>query len=122
MNKTKISDKYMNEVLRGSKYRNYIKKEPIDKPNYDGDIFEKIEGNKIQGKYVDKIEHIGKYGSSMYIFDTDRLDKKFDKIYSCAVLDRQMKAVNIGDILEVEYIGFDASKNYHEYKVSRLFY
>lgn len=119
---TVTTDKNVNEVLRGTKYNNYSKKIPVDKPIYDGEIFERIEGNSFIGKYVDKLENVGKYGSSIYIFESDRLDGKFDKVFSCAVLDRQMKEVDIGEIVEIKYIGYDESKNYHEYKVSRIIY
>lgn len=113
----------MKTIFRGNKYSNYTKKKPIDKPSYEGDIMEKIEGNKIIGKYIDKISNAGIYGDDLYIFDTDRIDRKYDKIYSCTVLDRQMKECKIGDILEIEYVKHhhDKFKDYHVYKVSKCF-
>lgn len=112
----------MNKVLRGDKYSNYTKLDPIDKPKYDGDIFEKVKGNKIIGKYVDKLSDVGKYHQDLYIFDTDRLDKKFDKIFSCVSMDRQMEKVNIGDIVEVEYLNYNENGNYHEFKISKVYF
>lgn len=111
-----------NQVLRGNKYGNYIRKEPVDSISYNGDIFEKVSGNKVIGEYVDKVENVGKYGYDMYIIDSDRLDKKYDKIFSCKSLDRQMKEVSIGDIIEVEYVEYNEKKNYHVYKVSKVYY
>ena len=84
----------MNNVIRGTKYTNYVRKIPIDKPKYDGDIFEKIPHNKVIGKYIDVLENVGRYNQNMYIIDSDRTDGLFDKIFGYASLDRQMKEVN----------------------------
>lgn len=114
----------MNNVIRGTKYTNYVRKIPIDKPKYDGDIFEKIPHNKVIGKYIDVLENVGRYNQNMYIIDSDRTDGLFDKIFGYASLDRQMKEVNIGDIIEIEYIGLNNRnlKEYHEFKVSKVYY
>lgn len=111
-------------INRGNKYTNYSKKIPIDKPKYDGDIFEKIPHNKVIGKFVDVLENVGRYNQNMYIIDSDRTDGLFDKVFGYTSLDRQMKEVNIDDIIEIEYIGLKKNgiKEYHEFKVSKLYY
>ncbi len=121
MNNTSNSE---TNVLRGDKYLNFIKKVPIDKDRYVGDIFKKVVGNKVIGKYVDVLEDVGRYQQKMYIIDSDRLDEKYDKIFGCKSLDRQMSEILIGDIIEIEYLGkkVTSQKEYHEYKVSRLYY
>ena len=105
MNTAVNSENTSRNVLRGDKYSNFVKKVPIDKERYNGDIFEKIVGNTVIGKYVDVLEDVGRYQQNLYIIDSDRLDEKFDKLFGCKSLDRQMSEVNIGDIIEIEYLG-----------------
>ena len=114
----KDSNKH-NNVLRGNKYTNYTKKESVDDED---DVFEKIPGNIIRGTYLEKLENVGMYNYNLYIIDSDRLDNKHDKIFGCKSLDRQMKEVNIGDKLEIEYVEYNDKKNYHVYKVSKLYF
>lgn len=124
MNTAVNSENTSKNVLRGDKYSNFVKKVPIDKERYNGDIFEKIVGNTVIGKYVDVLEDVGRYQQNLYIIDSDRLDEKFDKLFGCKSLDRQMSEVNIGDIIEIEYLGkkITNQKEYHEYKVSRVYF
>lgn len=108
------------EIKRGNKYSTYTERTSIDKEYYEGDIWNAKEGEKLIGKYIDVLHDVGKYKQNMYIIDTDRIDKKYDKIFGCTTLDRQMKEVHINDILEIKYEGQKGNKNYHEFKVSIL--
>ncbi len=112
----------MNSDEHNNRYSNYTKKIPVDENYYDDILFEKIPGNKIVGKYIDLSENVGRYHQNLYHIDSDRPDNKITKIFGYASLDRQMKEVNIGDVLEIEYVKFHIDKNYHEFKVSKLYY
>lgn len=119
----KIGNKQVNQtVLRGSKFKDYTVKESIDRPYYDGEIWNPNPNESLVGMYVDCLENTGKYNQSMYIIDTDRLDGKYDKIFGSTTLDRQMKKVNKSEIIEVTYLGKTEGyiNSYHEYKVTRL--
>ena len=111
-----------NDVKRGNKYDKYTNKIPVDKGRYSGEIFEKRIGNKVKGKLIDVLDNVGRYGYKLYIIDGDRLDGKHDKIFGCKSLDRQMKNILIGDIIEVEYLGKKVTqfKQYHEFEVSKF--
>lgn len=112
----------MNTDEHNNRYSNYTKKIPVDENYYDDIIFEKIPDNTIVGKYIDFSENVGRYHQNLYHIDTDRNDKKITKVFGYASLDRQMKEVNIGDILEIKYVRYNTDKNYHEFKVSKLYY
>ena len=107
-------------TLRGSKYAEYTNKEPVDRKYYDGEIWNPSVNGKIVGKYIDCLENVGRYKQKMYIIDSDRLDNKFDKIFGCTSLDRQMKKIEKSTVIEIEYLGKNDAKNYHEYRISRL--
>lgn len=96
------------------------KKIAVDELYYNENIFEKITGNKVTGKYIDVKEDVGKYHQNLYFIESLDSDKKITKLFGYSSLDRQMKLVNIGEIVEVEYIRYNSNKNYHEYKVSKL--
>lgn len=107
-------------VLRGNKFNEYTIKEPIDQEYYDGEIWNPVPNESLVGIYVDCLSDVGKFNQRMYIIDGDRLDEKYDKIFGCTSLDRQMKEIEKGTIIEIKYIGKNQEKGYHEYKISRL--
>ena len=107
-------------ILRGNKFKEYTIKEPVDKPYYDGDIWNPIAGEILIGEYIDCQENAGKYNQKLYIIDTDRIDGRCDKIFGCATLDRQMSKIEKGTVIEIHYIGKNIEQNYHEYKISKL--
>ena len=88
---------------------------PVDEEN----IFEKIPENKVTGKYIDFKENVGKYHQNLYFIESLE-DQKITKLFGYKSLDRQMKLLNLNDLVEIEYIRFNSDRNYHEYKVSKL--
>lgn len=107
-------------VLRGNKFNEYIIKEPVDREYYDGEIWNPVPNESLVGSYVDCISGVGKFNQNMYVIDSDRIDGKFDKIFGCTSLDRQMKEIGKGSIIEINYVGKNQEKGYHEYQISRL--
>lgn len=108
-------------VLRGDKYNEYTIKEPVNKPYYDGDIWNPITGETLKGKYIDYLENAGKFNKKLYVIESDRLDGKYDKIFGCASLDNQMEKIEKGTDIEIAYHGKNQEKNYHDYEVSRIY-
>lgn len=107
-------------VLRGNKFNEYTMKEPIDQEYYDGEIWNPKPNETLVGRYIDVLSDVGKYNQRMYIIDTDRLDKKYDKLFGCTSLDRQMKEIEPSTVIEIRYVGKNQEKGYHEYQISRL--
>lgn len=91
----------------------------VDELYSNDNIFEKIPNNKVTGKYIDIKEDVGKYHQNLYFIESLDADKKITKLFGYSSLDRQMKLLKLDDIIEVEYIRYNSTKNYHEYKVSK---
>ena len=108
------------QILRGDKFKEYTMKQPVDTPYYDGDIWNPNIGEKIIGEYITCLNSMGKYNQKLYVIDTDRLDERYDKIFGCATLDRQMSKIHPNTVIEIRYLGKNNERNYHEYKVSKL--
>lgn len=108
-------------ILRGNKYNEYTVKEPVNKPYYDGDIWNPLAGEILRGKYIDCLENAGQFKQNLYIIDSDRLDGRYDKVFGYTALDRQMSNIEKGTDIEIAYHGKNIEKNYHEYEVSRIY-
>ena len=122
MNNSNYEDVCQN-VLRGDKYSGYVIKESIvGEPLWDNTKFEKVSGNTVLGELVDIQRKKGDYGwYSIYYIDSDRLDKKHDKVYGCKSLDEKMQFVTIGDVVEIRYNGCDENGK-HDYSVNLCSY
>ena len=107
-------------VERGNKYKDYTLKQSVRK-QYSGDLMELVAGNSLVGEFVDivPVDH-----GRLYIFDTDRKDGNFDKIFGCKTLDQQMDQIQIGTVVEISYNGEKKSiknnRKYHDFSVYRL--
>jgi len=108
------------QILRGDKFKEYTMKQPVDTPYYDGDIWSPRVGETIIGEYITCLDSMGRYNQKLYVIDTDRLDERYDKIFGCATLDRQMSKIDPNTVIEIMYLGKNNERNYHEYKVSKL--
>ena len=110
-------------VERGNKFEEYTIREPVGTEYYDGEIWHpNAVGNKLKGRYIDCLEHMGRYDKKMYVIDGDRMDGLYDKVFGCSRLDQLMDDVEPSSVIEIEYKGMKEGKNgkYHDYKIDLL--
>ena len=79
------------------------------------------EGDGVQGRYVSKMENIGKNNSNIYLLEAS--DGKTIGVWGSSVIDNKMRNIAEGKMVAIEFIGDAVSektgRTYRDYEVGQ---